>query len=87
MHGHLVIADISGYTRFLTESELEHATGIIGDLLNAVISAIQAPLTVSSVEGDAVFTYGAMPEGVNGQTVLKRIVDADTDAITQPASQ
>ncbi len=69
----MVIADISGYTRFLTESELEHANGIISELLNAVIGAIQAPLTVSGVEGDAVFMYGAMPEGMSGQTVLESV--------------
>lgn len=68
MHGHLVIADISGYTQFLTSSELDHANGIIGELLNAVIASIQAPLSVSSIEGDAVFMYGAMPEGISGQT-------------------
>ena len=73
MHGHLVIADISGYTRFLTDSELDHANGIIGELLNAVIGAIQAPLTVSSVEGDAVFMYGTMPDDIDGQTVLESV--------------
>jgi len=73
MHGHLVIADISGYTQFLTSSELEHANGIVGELLNAVIAAIQAPLKVSSIEGDAVFMYGAMPEGMSGQTVLEAV--------------
>ena len=70
MQGHLVIADISGYTRFLTESELEHANGIIEDLLNAVIGSIHAPLTVSSIEGDAIFLYGTMPEGTIGQAVV-----------------
>lgn len=73
MRGHLVIADISGYTRFLTDSELEHAHGIIAELLNAVIGAMQAPLTVSSVEGDAVFMYGTMPEGTSGQAVLESV--------------
>ncbi|MEA2000397.1 MAG: DUF2652 domain-containing protein [Actinomycetota bacterium] len=73
MHGHLVIADISGYTQFLTSSELEHANGIIGELLNAIVGAIQAPLTVSRIEGDAVFMYGAMPEGMSGQTVLESV--------------
>lgn len=73
MRGHLVLADISGYTRFLNESELEHAHGIINELLNAVIGAIQAPLTVSSIEGDAVFMYGAMPEGTSGQSVLESV--------------
>ena len=73
MHGHLVIADISGYTRFLTENELEHANGIIGELLNSVIGAIRAPLAVSGIEGDAVFLYGTMPEGMSGQTVLESV--------------
>ena len=73
MRGHLVIADISGYTQFLTDSELEHAHGIIGELLNAVIGTIQAPLTVSSIQGDAVFMYGQMPEGTTGQAVLESV--------------
>ncbi len=73
MRGHLVIADISGYTRFLTESELEHANGIIGDLLNAVIAAIRAPLSVSNIEGDAVLMYGVAPEGMRGQTVVESV--------------
>ncbi len=73
MQGHLVIADISGYTQFLTTSELEHANGIIGELLNSIVGAIQAPLTVSRIEGDAVFMYGVMPEGMSGQTVLESV--------------
>lgn len=73
MRGHLVIADISGYTRFLTESELEHANGIITDLLNAVIAAIRAPLSVSNIEGDAVLMYGVAPEGMRGQTVVESV--------------
>lgn len=73
VRGHLVLADISGYTRFLTESELEHANGIINELLEAVIGAIQAPLKVSSLEGDAIFMYGTMPEDTSGQTVLESV--------------
>ena len=73
VQGHMVIADISGYTQFLTTSELDHANGIIGELLNAVIGSIQAPLAVSSVEGDAVFMYGVKPEEMQGQTVLESV--------------
>ncbi len=73
MRGHLVLADISGYTRFLTDSELEHANGIIGELLNAIIEAIGAPLEISRIEGDAVFMYGVVPEGMNGLTVLETV--------------
>jgi hypothetical protein len=58
MRGQLVIADISGYTRFLTDSELDHANGIVADLLNSIVDAMQTPLAVSNIEGDAVFMYG-----------------------------
>jgi hypothetical protein len=35
--GFLVVADISGYTRFLAETELEHANGIVKDLFDSMI--------------------------------------------------
>lgn len=73
MNGHLVIADISGYTRFLTESELDHANGILEELLNAVIAAINAPLTLSSIEGDAVLLYGETRQGTIGQSVVDSV--------------
>jgi len=73
MRGHFVIADISGYTRFLTDSELEHANGIVAELLNAIINTVHAPLTVSSVAGDAVLMYGSVPEGTSGQSVLESV--------------
>ena len=73
MRGHLVIADISGYTQFLTDTELEHANGIIAELLNAIINTVHAPLRVSSVQGDAVLMYGSVPEGTSGQNVLESV--------------
>lgn len=73
VQGHLVIADISGYTQFLTDSELDHANGIVGELLTSIITAIKAPLTVSSIEGDAVFMYGATTPGMTGQTVVESV--------------
>jgi uncharacterized protein YndB with AHSA1/START domain len=73
MRGHLVIADISGYTRFLTDSELDHANGIVADLLNSIVDAMQTPLAVSNIEGDAVFMYGEMADGMSGQTILESV--------------
>lgn len=73
MQGYLVIADISGYTQFLTESELDHGNGVIADLLNSIVGASQVPLTVASIEGDAVFMYGELIEGIHGQTVLESV--------------
>lgn len=55
----LVIADISGYTKFMLTSrtELVHSQGIISDLLHVVIVQFEMPLTISKFEGDAIFIY------------------------------
>ena len=55
--GYLLLADISGYTAFLTGTEFEHATEIIEDLTRAVLSSFAAPVKVVKLEGDAVFAY------------------------------
>jgi hypothetical protein len=53
----LLIADISGYTRFMMKNHTArvHAHGIISDLLSAVIKQVQLPLEVNKLEGDAMF--------------------------------
>src|SRR5262245_58587324 len=56
--GFLVLADISGFTAFVTTTELEHGPPIIAELLEAVIGRIAPPLDVLGVEGDAVFALG-----------------------------
>jgi hypothetical protein len=57
-HGFLVLADISGFTAFVTETELEHGPPIIAELLEEVIRRIAPPLRIEGVEGDAVFALG-----------------------------
>ena len=59
--GTLVLADISGFTAFLTATELEHGPQIIGALLEAVMSQLSPPFEIQEVEGDAVFAVG--PDG------------------------
>ena len=59
--GILVLADISGFTAFVTATELEHAPQIIGTLLEAVMQRLSPPLEIQEVEGDAVFALG--PDG------------------------
>lgn len=54
-HGLLVLADISGFTEFVTATELEHAPPLVAALLEAVITRLAPPLAVESVAGDAVF--------------------------------
>ena len=55
--GYLVLADITGYTSFLTHTELEHAHGIVAELTTLVIAQLAAPLRFVELEGDAVFAY------------------------------
>jgi hypothetical protein len=59
--GILVLADISGFTAFVTATELEHGPQIIGALLEAVMRRLSPPLEIQEVEGDAVFALG--PDG------------------------
>jgi len=67
------IADISGYTRYLTESELEHAQGILTTLLELLVEHTRPPLVVSELEGDAVFSYGRADNFLLGQTFVEKI--------------
>ncbi|HUD47549.1 MAG TPA: DUF2652 domain-containing protein [Candidatus Baltobacteraceae bacterium] len=55
----LLIADISGYTRYMTANakSLAHSQTIITELIKAVINQIELPLEVAKLEGDAVFLF------------------------------
>lgn len=55
--GYFVIADISGYTSFLTSTELSHAQGILHELISLLIDQLAAPFEFVELEGDAVFVY------------------------------
>jgi hypothetical protein len=57
-HGVLVLADISGFTEFLTATELEHGPPIVAALLEEVMGKLAPPLEIQEVEGDAVFALG-----------------------------
>jgi hypothetical protein len=56
--GVLVLADISGFTEFVTATEIEHGPPIIADLLGHVMGRLAPPLEIQEVEGDAVFALG-----------------------------
>ena len=55
--GYLVLADISGYTSFVAKTEIEHAHIALSILLEAIVEKLGACLTISKLEGDAVFCY------------------------------
>ncbi len=55
--GYLVLADLAGYTKFLTGTELEHAQAIIRELTTLIRSRLVPPMRFVKLEGDAVFCY------------------------------
>ena len=60
-----LIADISGYTGYLADVELDHAQDILADLIGAVVTALRPNFRLAKLEGDAAFTYmtGATIDG------------------------
>ena len=55
--GLLFIPDISGFTRFINETEINHSRLIIQELLELLINANQVGLEISEIEGDAILFY------------------------------
>lgn len=71
--GYLVLADISGYTFFLAKTELEHADIALSYLLEAIVEKMGSALTISKLEGDAVFAYVEESKLPNGESLLELI--------------
>src|SRR6187401_2933947 len=73
---YLLLADISGYTRFMAGVEAEHgidfsngipaAYPILADLLDSVVEGVKADLALVKLEGDAVFA-AAPAAGLDGR--------------------
>jgi class 3 adenylate cyclase len=53
--GPLILADISGYTAFVADTELEHSRAILNELLEMLVRAIARHVRIGQIEGDAVF--------------------------------
>jgi len=70
-HGYIVIADITGYTAFLSSSELEHAEDSLRSLINLLIDQTKPPLVISRLQGDAVISYAPQASFLQGQTLVE----------------
>ena len=59
----IILADISGYTRFMVENQLAavHGQQCITFLIETILREVDIPLQLQEIEGDAVFLYAAHP--------------------------
>ena len=66
----LCIPDISGFTKFMSETDFELSSKVIPSLLNKIVYSNEINLKISEIEGDAVLFYrtGKLPS-------LKALVD------------
>ncbi len=62
--GLIFIPDISGFTRFVNEVEIDHSRHIIQELLEVIINSNEIDLEISEIEGDAIlfYKYGDTPD-------------------------
>ncbi len=60
----IILADISGYTRFMLANRTSalHGQMIINGLIESILKEVDIPLTLQEIGGDAVFLYAAHPE-------------------------
>ena len=73
--GYFIITDISGYTAYLTKSELDHAQEILKSLFDAQLENIKPPLVVSNFQGDAILSYVPEDSFLQNQILIELIED------------
>ncbi|HET6542711.1 MAG TPA: DUF2652 domain-containing protein [Chryseolinea sp.] len=71
--GFLIIADITGFTPFVADTELEHSNEILHEMLKGILSYLTPTFTLAEVEGDAVFVYAPIEKFPRGETILEVI--------------
>ena len=71
MSAYLILADISGYTKFLTGTELEHSDAIVTELTKLIRSRLVPPMLFVKLEGDAVFCFSGADAFPDGEQVLE----------------
>ncbi len=72
MDSFIFIPDISGFTEFVSTTEMDHSRSIITDLLTVIVKSDRLDLKVSEIEGDAILFYKhkevPSPEEIYAQT-------------------
>jgi len=71
--GYLLLADISGFTSFVAQTEIDHAHLALSFLLETIMEKISSLLIIFQLEGDAVFAYLEERQLQEGQSLLELI--------------
>src|SRR5215211_9186554 len=71
--GYFILTDISGYTEFLTRSELDHAQEALQNLFDVQLAHIKHPFVISGFRGDAIFLYVPETNICEPQTILEAL--------------
>jgi hypothetical protein len=74
----ILIPDISGFTEFMTSTELTHSSHAINYLIDAIVNAVGDEYELSEVEGDAVLLIrkGPAPSKKEVQDICLKIFNA-----------
>jgi hypothetical protein len=72
----LILADISGYTRYMTANAktLAHSQAIITELVHVLIGQVSLPLEVAKLEGDAIFLFCRKQNAAGSWSESKRVI-------------
>ena len=73
VEGYLLLADISGYTDFLTGTELEHSHAIVTELTKLIRGTLAPPMQFVKLEGDAVFCFAPRAAFPNGELLVELV--------------
>ena len=68
----IFIPDISGFSKFVNETDIIHSQHIIEELLELLIDANEIGLQISEIEGDAVLFYKVESSG-SMKTILEQV--------------
>ena len=71
--GYFILTDISGYTEFLTRSELDHAQDALQNLFDVQLAQLKYPFVISGFRGDAIFLYVPDTHICEPQTILEAL--------------
>lgn len=63
--GYIAIADVSGYTAFVADTEIEHSREILGELLEVTSRELEKHLRLARIQGDAIICVGEPKDLIN----------------------